>query len=308
MTANIKKPKLSIVITAKNLEDPKLKDLLLSIEQQDYPKKLIETKVVTRGNSESAKAIGVRESQGQIVCIMASDNCLPGKSFISKCMKPFKDNNIIGAYPLRYHYKKDDDILNRYFALMGVNDVIPFYLQRNDRQSHFHDLVDIEWFDVTLERVPTLGDNGFFIRRGILMKADLDHYFHIDVCQDLFNKGYRRYAVVNTSIWHRTGGNIFKFFIKRFIYADKLHEGRRWHMVEPRDIPRLIFFILSTMTLIFPILISIKGYRRVRDVAWFLHLPVCILTLGVYGLWSTKVALLSVASIAQRAFKGFFNL
>jgi GT2 family glycosyltransferase len=144
------------------------------------------------------------------------------------------------------------------------------------------------YYVINLKEVPTLGDNGFFIRRGILLKADIEHYFHIDVCQDLFNLGYKTYAVVNASIWHKTGGSILRFFMKRLKYADKFSEGRRWKMVTKKDIPRLIFFILSSLTIIYPLYISFKGYSKIRDKAWFLHLIVCWLTIGGYSLWMIK--------------------
>ena len=128
--------KLSIIITAKDKNDPKLQDLLYSISKQTYPKDLCETLIITEGNSETAKAIGLKKAKGKIVGIFASDNYLNDPVFIAECMRPFEDSRVVGSYPLRYHYDKKDDILNRYFALMGVNDPIPFYLNKNDRYSY----------------------------------------------------------------------------------------------------------------------------------------------------------------------------
>ena len=285
---NLNEPKLSVIITAKDRNDQKLKELEFSLTLQTFQD--FETLIITEGNSETAKAIGLKRAKGQIICILASDNYLNDNRFFEKCLLPFRDSLVVGSFPNRYYYYKDDDILNKYFALFGFNDPIPYYLKKNDKFPYFLDydcikqLADV----VDINYVRTLGDNGFFIRKEILLKADIEHYFHIDVCQDLFNLGYRRYAIVNTSIWHRTGGNVIKFFAKRLKYADKFSQDRRWHMVEKKDLPLLLWFIFSTLTLIFPIYLSIKGYKIIKDKAWFLHLPICLITLFVYGLWTLK--------------------
>lgn len=286
------KPVLSIVITAKSKSDKLYQELLESIRQQTYPKSHYEIITVTEGDSESAKAIGLRKARGEIVGIFASDNYLDDPNFLKMHMLVLeKDKTIVAVTQYRYSYMNKDNLLNRYFSLMCCNDPIAFYLDKNDKWSYAFkisykedDIGDC----IDISKVRTWGDNGFFIRKDILMKADIEHYYHIDVCQDLFDKGYRKYAMLHTSLWHRTGGNIFKFFYKRFKYADKFMDNRRWHMVEKQDLPRLALFIIESL-LLFPLLIfSIRGYTKIRDKAWFLHLPVCLLTIITYGLLCIK--------------------
>ena len=299
---------LSCVITAKDRNDDKLQDLLFSIRKQTYHN--YETIIITEGNSETAKAIGLKRAKGEIVCILASDNYLNDDRFFEKCLEPLKDKGIVGSFPLHYWHYKYDYILNRYFALFGVNDPIPLYLRKNDRASYYADEIcnypiiftfsHPSYFIVNLESVPTLGDNGFFIRRDILMQADIEHYFHIDVCQDLFDLGYKKYAIVDTSIWHKTATTINKFFYKRYKYANQYSENRRWKMVTKQDLPRLYWFIFSTLTLIYPLYLSVKGYRKVKDIAWFLHLPICLITIGVYGVWIIQKSVLSFAHIKEQ--------
>jgi len=273
------KPKLSVIITAKDINDPKLKDLLCSIKKQTF--KDYETIVVTEGDSESAKAIGIKKAKGKIICILASDNYLDNKDFFKNCIYPFQYNWIDFTYPESYSYKKEDNILNRYFALFGCNDPIPLYLGKNDKLPYY----PIKVFN----NFKTFGDNGFFIRKEIILESDLEHYYHIDNIYDIWNKGFKGQLMVLTSIWHRTGGNILKFFIKRYKYADKFATPyRRWHMVEKKDIPKLLWFIFCTITLIQPLYLSVKGYRVIKDKAWFLHPIVCWATLITYGIWKLK--------------------
>ncbi len=273
-------PKLSIIITAKDTNDQKLKDLLCSIQQQTF--KNYEVIVETKGDSESAKGMALKKAKGNIVCILASDNYLQNKNFIKLCINFFKNKDIHFVYPQYYFYKENDNVLNRYFALFGCNDPIPLYLDKNDKLPYYKGKVEYGF--------KTFGDNGFFIRKEILLKSNLKHYYHIDNIYDIWKKGYRNLTIVRIAIWQRTGGNRFKFCIKRYKYADKFNTSYpRWNMVETtQDYLRLLWFIFCTITIIQPLYLSFKGYRVIKDKAWFLHPIVCWFTLITYGIWTLK--------------------
>lgn len=63
---------LSLVIPCKDISDPKLGELLRSIEAQDFPKDELETLIITEGTSESAKAIGIRRAKGEMIGILST--------------------------------------------------------------------------------------------------------------------------------------------------------------------------------------------------------------------------------------------
>ena len=282
---------MSLVIPCRDKNDPKLKDLLKSIEAQDFPKSEMETLVITEGTSESAKAIGIRKACGEVIGILASDNEFTDNLFLSYTWEALHYYRTHCAYPAYYTYKKKDDALNRYFSLIGGNDVLSLYLGKNDRRPCWADsqkIIEIMGFQYS---IPSLGDNGFFILRESILKSDLNNYSHIDACEDLRHKFHPLTALVMYSqdIWHKTGGNIFKFFAKRYRYGlqHAFNPNRRWHLVDfskPRDIWRLAWFIFVTLTVIEPLCLSVRGYLKIRDAAWFLHWPICVLTLFTYAL------------------------
>ncbi len=289
--------KLSLVIPAKDVNDPRLKDLLKSIEEQDFPKSDMETLIITEGTSESAKAIGIREAKGQVIGILASDNELVEKDFLKEHYKNALFHG--AAYPIKYYYSKTDDILNRYFALLGGNDPLSFYMKKNDKWSYFGTGGNMQG---------TIGDNGYFITKNLIEKTDLDNYYHVD--NALEAKAFT--AGMPYTIWHKTGGNILKFFIKRYKYGlqHAFNKNRRWHLVDfkqPKDVMRLIWFIFVTLTVLQPLYLSIRGFLKVRDVAWFMHYPVCVMTVFTYGLLiihlflNRMFQLLSAPMVAQRA-------
>ena len=290
--------KLSLVIPAKSKSDPKLQELLASIDSQDFPKSEIEVLVICDGTSESAKAIGIRKAKGEVIGILASDNELIDKTHLSYSYEWAKHGY---SYSTKYYYNPTDDILNRYFALIGGNDPLCFYMRKNDKSSYF------SYYN---NRLGSIGDNGFFIRKDLIEKTDLDNYYHIDNAIEAIK--YSSGVVTDSPIWHKTGGNIFKFFAKRYRYGFQhaFNKNRRWHLVDfskPQDIWRLTWFIFCSVTLVEPLCLSIRGYLKLRDVAWFLHPVVCLMTVLTYGclmlhlFGSSVFRLLSAPMVARRA-------
>lgn len=269
--------KMSLVIPAKDVNDKKLAELLRSIDAQDFPKDELEVLVITEGTSESAKAIGIRRAKGKVIGILASDNELVREDFL---LSMYNVARIRGAaYPIHYHYRKDDDCLNRYFALIGGNDPLSFYMGKNDKSPFGIRSRIFGWL--------AFGDNGFFIKKEIIEKSDLENYYHADNVFDISDLVQPKPVAID--IWHKTGGNLISFFRKRYKYGHQyaFNKNRRWHLVDfskPQDIRRFLWFIFVTLTVIEPLYLSIRGYSKVRDVAWFIHPVACFLTLFTYGL------------------------
>src|SRR5205085_1011084 len=105
-------------------------------------------------------------------------------------------------------------LLDRYIALFGVNDPLPWYLGKADRMSFIYgeyykkynpkDCGDYYLVNFTPNNIPTIGANGFMVRRKTLLKnADTrpGKFFPIDVNVDLIRKGFNTYAFVKDSIY-----------------------------------------------------------------------------------------------------------
>ena len=208
-----------------------------------------------------------------MVGFLASDNELTTPIFLSTMYHFSLESG--SAYPERYSYFENDNALNRYFALIGGNDPLSYYIGKNDKASYLE--------VVLRNKNLTHGDNGFFIRKELIEATNLNNYFHID-------NAYEADVIprpISLDIWHKTGGNIFSFFKKRYRYGleHAFNKNRRWHLVDfskPQDIWRLIWFISCTLMIIEPLILSFRGYLKIKDKAWFLHLPVCFLTLVTY--------------------------
>jgi len=321
---------ISVIMATLN-SGPILKECLESVRSQNYDQTKIEiiaadggskdktleilkeyrAKIIPEntGSPEAAKAVALRYAQNELILEIDSDNILPHQNWLAKMVSFFdQEPDIVGCYPWRYSYRKNDKPLNRYFSLFGVNDPVAHFLKKADRQSYLsskwslsgkaRDKGDYFLVEFTTENLPTIGANGFLIKRDLLMKAKVDekHFFHIDVNWDLVNQGYNQYAVVKNDIIHASGEKFWNFFKKRKRYAEDLYQRdfsqRRFFLYDKKkDRKRIIAFSFYSLTLIGPLFEAFKGYLKIKDIAWFLHPIVCFITFWIYFTSTIKARL-----------------
>lgn len=279
-----------IPCSKKDYESQMLKDLIQSIRDQDFPQDQIEILTITEGDSEQAKAIGIKRAQGEICAMFCADNMIMEKDLFKKVYN-LKKMGVLAIYPFRYHYKKDDNSLNRYFSLIGGNDPICYYLGKNDRKPH-------DWsLEIKSSYPASYGCNGFFYDSQVIKKTNLDHYYPMD---NALETGVNKHAMPSEAIWHRTSDNLITFLKKRYKYAKELYcdrGDRRWRMVDTReDYLRLGGFVLAALTVIQPLMVSIRGFSKIRDWAWFWHPIVCLGFLATYGVLTLRTFLYRLSS------------
>jgi len=319
-----KLPTLSILIINKN-GGQKLKRCLLEIGRQDYPKELIEILIAdgdsTDKSSEYAKKYGAKffdggypdnqearrfvaakKARNEIIVWLDTDNYLTSKDWLRQMVKPLiQDKEIFASETWHYAYQKHDRAFNRYCALFGINDPVAFYLGKADRATYYQKNWQLKgkaedkgnYFKVEFsEDLPTVGCNGFLIKRDILSQVltTPENYFHIDVIYDLVKLGYKNIAFVKNDIIHDTSDQLSNLVKKRISYFSqhgvKQESERRYKVFDPtsrQDKIKLILFIIYTVTIIRPLFDSARGFARKADFAWFLHPIVCLLFLYSYG-------------------------
>jgi len=317
---------VSVIMATLNSQ-PTLGRCLKSIREQNYDQDKIEILCADGGSTdnthqiikkyqgkiipentrspEGAKSYALAIAQNEIILEVDDDNVLPDKNWLAKMISFFdKYPSITGVYPWRYHHNRSDKPLNRYFSLFGVNDPVALFLNRADRQSYISDKWQLAGkaknkgdhflVEFNTKNLSTVGANGFLIKRKLLNKAKVDpkHFFHIDVNWDLVNQGHNQYVVAKNDIYHISGEKFFKFFVKRKKYMENLYlkdlSNRRYLLYDKtRDKKKIILYSISALTLIGPIIKSIKGFVKIPDPAWFLH-P--IISLAMFWIYFLSVA------------------
>lgn len=339
MNKNFKRyPTISAVIATYNSADT-IKPCLESLFNQNYPMDKLEVIIVDGGSkdrtlsivksyktkiinipperqeAEYNKGVGVAAAKNEILLFIDHDNVLPHKNWLAKMVKPLMENSkISGVEVLRFKYNPSDLLLDRYFALLGGVDPVPYYLGKDARLSWAEDKYNLrgeakdmgDYYRVKFrpDKVPTLGANGALLRRKLLAqaKADPENFFHIDINVDLIKKGYDTYAFVKDDIIHLKTTRFRDFFQflwrRKYIIERQYFENlpkRRYGVYMPgEDRWNLFKFIFYSLTIVKPTYDAFRGFLKVRDIAWFVHPIVCLSFLFVYSLAVVKVKIKEV--------------
>lgn len=253
--------------------------------------------------AEYNKGMAVAAAKNEVLVFLDHDNILPNKRWLTHMVQPLiDDKDIFGAGCLRFEPDPSMTSLDRYFALIGSPDPIPFFFNKSGHQSWlysgFHlrgQLIDEKknYYIVTLdpERLPALGGNGSVLRRSLIKKAKAnpDDFFHIDIHVDLARKGYLKYAFVKETVKHLTNNNLIPFLARRRYFIVKYHfedhSRRRYSVYEPqKDKWLLVGYIIYSATFVGPLYHAVLGFLKRPDPAWFIHPVMCFSMLIVYGI------------------------
>lgn len=262
--------------------------------------------------AEAGKAVGVRTAKYPVIALVDSDNILPDEQWLIRMTEPFDNPLVVASEPLSFTFRKEDILINRYFSLLGMGDPLCLFLGNYDRFCQ----VTGKWTQIPFEArdegkymtirfpdmIPTIGANGFLIRRDILLhNFEGDYLFDIDIMWQLMHKyPDMLFAKVKTSIVHLFCKNVSMFYRKQkrrisdFLYFSKAN-GRSypWGKTQRSSI---VLFVLACV-LIIPLLVqSVIGFIRKPNNAWAFHPLACWITLWVYGT-QTIIGLFKVKTI-----------
>lgn len=334
-------PIISVVLPTLNAE--RTLDLCLrSLGAQDYPRDRLEIVIADAGSTdgtlavarrhkvdrivlnrlktgEAGKAAAIEASTGEIIALVDSDNLFDDTTYFSRAAAQFTDPAIWSVEPERWTFDPADTLVNRYCALIGMNDPLIYFLGNYNRYSYLSDSftglalqsvreTDEAWIvDVDPAQVPTFGANGFMVRRSALEGiAWSPYYFDIDVFQEMVRLGRNRIAVIKTETRHLFCDSVGTFRRKqaRRIRDYLYHKNDSRRTFDYSSVPktRYLKFILYTVTVV-PLLVQVWcGYRRKPDDAWWFHPFACWITLWEYG-WGTVQSLFAPAEYDRRSWR-----
>ncbi len=308
-------PSISIVVPTYNSERT-LAQCLGSIVRQDYPREKIEIIIADGGSEdktleiakkykvhkilhntlkveESGRALGIEASKNSIIAFVDQDNILDSSNWLKMMVKPFEEDEIVGSEPLFYAYRQGDSAIVRYCSLIGADDPLYIYLGYYDRFCHFKG----KWTEAPVEErddgdylyvkllssreIPTIGANGFMMRRELLKKVQYNPFIHTDIIYQLVKLGHRDFAKVKVGLVHLHAKSVVDFLKKKLRRLHRYSMMKREYNVDLKHkVPKFVLYTL----LLLPIWSDvIRGYRRKPDNAWFLHLLICPLILLTYG-------------------------
>lgn len=319
-------PSVSIVTNLYNPDLAIFTKSLQAIQSQDYPKDLIEHIVMDGGTTNGADKIakkyncaivkrkdlqnksqermslGIKMATKEIVLILEADNIIIGEKWLRQMVQPFiDDRDIASTYSMYNGYEKDMPALTKYLALIGVNDVLLYFLDKSEKMpldmhgyNKGHVVLEKPGYFVTkfdIRHFPTTGDNGFMVRKKLIDKVNSDpkEFIHVDAFYEMVLHGHTKFAAVKNSIIHYSGGNILAQYKNRVLMKQNFYDAKRgkrkyltFNPYSLHDVISLFLFIVFSITLVVPVIRSIKGYILLPEPAWFLHPIVCIIAVVMY--------------------------
>ena len=242
-------PGISIVIPTLNCAR-NLTVALRSIRAQHYPADRVEIIVADGGSTdatretaescgctlvdnplvtgEAGKAAGLAHATHEIVGFVDSDNELTSPRFLEAVADALADPRIAGAEPIEFAALDTMPALDRYFALLGMNDPLVLFLGTYDRLCQVTgkwtgvDHVVVEecptYRKIQFRRgkMPTVGANGFFTRRSIAAAAVRDGYlFDVDILHAGTSGPFIHVAKLHLGIAHHYAQSLRQFARKQ---------------------------------------------------------------------------------------------
>jgi glycosyltransferase involved in cell wall biosynthesis len=255
-------------------------------------------------HAEYNRGVAFNQAKGELVLILDHDNFLPYRTWLKDMIKPLqKHSRMVATETCYYHYDRKNSVLDRYFALFGTSEPLPYYLKKADRMTQiaktwtlqgkaidYGDYYLVE-FEPDPRKIPTIGTNGCLMRKKLVIEnADVrpEYHYPIDVMVDLIKKGHNQFGFVKNSISHITGyGGFLAFLKRRKMFMEHYHlrdlSKRRYSVFMKGDEWQLAKFILYSLTFVKPTFDALTGFLKIPDFAWFLHPLMCLGTTFIYG-------------------------
>lgn len=253
---------------------------------------------------EAGKTAGIEAARGEIIALIDSDNILPDTDWLSRMVAPFADADIIASEPWEFTVRPQDAVLTRYFALLGMNDPVCLFTGNYDRRCGItgrwtglnprsEDCGDYLKIYLTEDALPTIGANGFVFRRTLLDGTNWKPYlFDIDVVHQATVAGRGVVAKVKTGIVHLYCARFGDFVrkqrrrIRDFLFFSQ--EKQRTYPWNRQRKAGIVLFCLASATVLPLAVQMLIGILRRPDRAWLYHVPVCWVTLWVYGIGTLR--------------------
>ena len=257
--------------------------------------------------AEAGKAIGVKKATGKYIALIDSDNILPTKNWLQTNIDILeKDSQLIGTEPIRFTYRTKAGFIERYSALIGVNDPYAFVTGVYDRQNFINfkwtglkiDQIDKnQYIKITLKpnsSIPTIGANGTIFRTDFLRNnLKSDYLFDIDILAEFLNKNKKPtfFAKVKQGIIHTFCESSIKKFIRKqnrritdYYYYQNLRQFN-WNQTNKSGILKFIFYTILIIPMFFD---TFRGFYHKPESAWFFHPLACFITLYLYTINTIK--------------------
>ena len=270
-------------------------------------------------NQEARKYCAIKICKFKILCFLDTDNFLDNNDFLKIHYKAMGEKYVSFSYCKYYSYLNAKGWINKYYSVIGGNDPISYFFNKNDRLPYSESFTTNENYKIKVKKNnysvykfnkldKTIGANGFFVRKEIYKKLknfNPESFLHIDTNISLLNKEkYKFFALVNSELTHETSGGLYKNLIKRINYFNEfyfnMYKKRKFKIVDLSnfsDVVKLVFLILSSATILYPIFFSIFKLIKTKKLGWIYHGFLINLFILTYAYISLKLNIKKICNV-----------
>lgn len=304
--------KVSFIIATRN-EIRRLPSVVESIHAQDYPPELVEIVVVDglsedgtqtyargagcvvvdnpRRLAEPGHLLGYRAATGDLLCIIAADNILHTRDFISRIVAPFADPNVYAAVP-RVVWTPDDNWSTRY--INDFTDPFNHFLYGSAaNQTTFERAYRVKRatgsyvvYDFPVDKPPLIAiAQGTTVRAGMPKREGWEEDDILPIF-DILREGHDIAYVPGALIEHHTVEGLFNF-VSKFgpRIAQRLEDRNQpvWHRAAAWSGDRKLrayVWPFYSISILVPAAVAAVNAVRDRRATWLYH-PVINFALGV---------------------------
>ena len=250
---------------------------------------------------ESGKFIGIKNSKYENICLIDSDNLIDENYIYESLSYLKKDNNISGVEPIKFGYKSNMGIIDKYCSLSGVNDPINLYFGNFDKTSVFfknkwtkkkyeniYEDNKIIKFKIDHLDLPTIGANGSIFKRLDLIKfldqQNFSYFFDVDYIifiQKIY--GSINFIKIKLPVYHYyCGSNFLKFYKKQKRRINDFFKFEKFRIYNPKKQKKAIFLFICETIFFISFLKSIYFSFKTKQPVLLIHSILSFLTLFVY--------------------------
>ena len=300
---------ISIVIPTLNNES-EITAFFNSIGKQSYPKSRIEIVAVDGGSTdgtlkqlkkynakiyfnkyilaEPGVSLGIEKARGDLIMIMAMDNFYYHPDDLQKMVATFENPSIYAAFP-KQNYDQTDNLFTKYHNTF--TDPFNHFVQgdaANARTFHrvYKTLLHTEVYDVydfsKSKIIPMISFSQGFTLRGNYKKDKKDLFDDNKPVIELIKNNKKIAFVHAVSIYHHTIRDL-KHFIKKQRWAtqnalEQKNYGiaHRYKTLSAEQKLKIKLWPIYSLSIIFPLLNSLRGFIIDREKLWFFHPLNCL--------------------------------
>ena len=294
-------PEVSFVIPTYNA-GKYIERCLRSIVSQGYPEKAIEIVVIDGGSTddtleicerfnlrllnnpeklaEIGQALGIKAARGDLIVAFAADNALPTSDWLLHMIRPFQEHpELAAAFSLPIADRKDS-AMNRYYCDIKT-DPLTFFVFNSfgNRLRTYKPLIREDEYDIFIfpkDDCPLVAlAQGFVLRKEFVPSSiGLD-----DVAPfcDMVSRRLPIAMVRSVGIYHYHLEGLSSF-IRKYVFRARtrlLRSVRREGIMNLKARRRMKLWLLYSLSWIFPLVDSVKGYKEDPNLAWFYHPLAC---------------------------------